>query len=138
MTLAEWIEKYNKKNPEDKYDPNPGYQLLFREDKGFCEVRIEENMILLGQLAGDGRFFKERAEEAARKLGLKEGGTYCIRKEIMAYIRLFGYRVEHTEEVAGGLKRYFCKHKSTGKWGIASPAFRYETGEYAYFITWEI
>ena len=96
-------------------------------------------MVILGQLAGDALFFKEKIEEAMHKLGIREGGTLCIRKEIRAYIRLFGYRIDRTEHLPDGTKRYFCSHRETGKWGQVSPAFRYDkTGELAYLITWEI
>ena len=139
MTLYEWIEFYNKKNPNDPFQPTEGFEFFFVVDKGFCEIRLLGDMVILGQLAGDARFFKEKVEEVARKLGIREGGTLCIRKEILAYIRLFGYRIDRTENLSDGTKRYFCSHRETGKWGQVSPAFTYDkTGELAYLITWEI
>ena len=120
-------------------NPTEGFTFFFVADKGFCEVRFLGGMVIIGQIAGDARFFKEKVEEAARKMDIREGGTLCIRKEIRAYIRLFGYRIDRTEHLPDGTKRYFCSHRETGKWGQVSPAFRYDkTGELAYLITWEI
>ena len=99
MTFSEWAAFYDKKNPEDPFSPTPGYDLYFVEAKGFCEVQFRETMAIIGQLAGDGRFFRDKVEEVARKLGIKEGGTICIRKEIRACIRLFGYRIEREEKL---------------------------------------
>ena len=139
MTFAEWAAFYDKKNPEDPFSPTPGYDLYFMPDKGFCEVRFTETMAIIAQTAGDGRFFRDKVEEVARKLGYKEGGTICIRKEIRAYIRLFGYRIDHVEELSDGTKRYYGIHKKTGKWALYSPGYTYDTtGELAYLVTWEI
>ena len=139
MTLDEWIALYNRKNPQDSFQPTEGYTFFFVPDKGFCEVLFLKNMVVIGQLAGDARFFKEKVEEAARELGIKEGGTICIRKEILAYIRLFGYRVARTEHLPDGTKRYHGIHRKTGKWARYSPGFTYDkTGELAYLVTWEI
>jgi hypothetical protein len=139
MTLEEWIAFYNRKNPHDPFVPTEGFDLYFREDKGFCEVRMTENTAMIAQLAGDARFFKDHVDEVARLLGVHEGGTCCVRRQIRAYIRLFGYRVERVEELGDGKRRYHCTHKETGKKGLVSPAFTYdETGEDAYYVTWEI
>jgi hypothetical protein len=139
MRFSEWAAFYDKKNPEDPFSPTPGYDLYFVADKGFCEVQFRETMAIIGQLAGDGRFFRDKVEEVARKLGIKEGGTICIRKEIRAYIRLFGYRIEREEKLPDGEIRYHARHKETGKRFRASPAFRYKgSGELGYYVTWEI
>ena len=139
MTLVEWIAFYNRKNPHDPFMPTEGFDFFFCPAHGFCEVRFLGDMVILGQLAGDARFFKEKVEEAARRLGIREGGTLCIRREILAYIRLFGYRIVRTEQLPDGTKRYYCAHRETGKWGLVSPGFTYDkTGDPAYLITWEI
>nr|DAS84523.1 MAG TPA: hypothetical protein [Caudoviricetes sp.] len=139
MTLDEWIAFYNRKNPQDLFQPTEGYEFFFVPDKGFCEVCFRADMVIIAQLAGDARYFKEKVEEAARELGIHEGGTICIRKEIRAYARLFGYRIERTEELPDGTRRYYATHRDTGKWFLASPGYTYdETGTTAYLVTWEI
>lgn len=136
MTLDEWIAFYNSKTPE-KFVRDERYEFFFSPEKGFCEVGMTKNMLVIHQLAGDARYWKNRVSKAARRIGLKMCGTWCIRKEILAYIRLFGYKIEYKEELPDGLSRYHCKNKK-GKHGLASPSFRYkDDGTQAYFITWE-
>ena len=135
-TLEEWIERYNKKNDEP-FARDIRYELAFNPDKGFCEFGQTESMIVIRGLCGDGKYFKERAEKMARAVGFSMCGAYCTRREIKAYIRLFGYVVEHTEETSDGLTRYICRHKDSNKQGRISPA--YKAGETPfYFVTWEV
>ena len=136
MTLDEWIALYNKKTPEP-FVRDERFELFFLPDKGFCEVGISGTLVVINQLAGDARFWKKHVSDMTRKIGLKKCGTWCIRKAILAYIRLFGYKIYKTEETADGIKRYYGIDNE-GKKGLASPAFRYESGEQAYFITWEV
>ena len=139
MTLYEWIGFYNRKNPQDPFQPTDGFELFYVPEKGFCEVLFLGDMVIVGQLAGDARFFKEHIDKVAAQMGIREGGTICIRKEIRAYIRLFGYRIDHVEELSDGTKRYYGSNKKTGKWALYSPGYTYDaTGELAYLVTWEI
>ena len=136
MTFDEWVEKYNKKTPEP-FKRDERFLLYFLPDKGFCEVGQTENMVIINQLCGDARFWKAKISEMARKIGIKKCGTWCIRQQVKAYIRLFGYKIVKTEDTADGLPRYYCIDKE-GKEGLMSPAFRYKSGgEQAYFVTWE-
>lgn len=136
MTLQEWIERYNKKTPEP-FKRDERFELFYLPDKGFCEVGQDGDMVIIHQLCGDARFWKDKVSEMARKIGAKTCGTWCIRKEIKAYIRLFEYRIIEEELLPDGLRRYLCEHKDNGKEGLVSPAFRFKSGEQAYFITWE-
>jgi hypothetical protein len=136
MTLEEWIERYNKKTPEP-FKRDERYEFFFLPDKGFCEVGQDGDMIIIHQLCGDARFWKEKVSEMARKIGAAKCGTWCVRQEVLAYIRLFGYKIYKREKTTEGLTRYYGIQKDTGKKGLMSPAFRFETGEQAYFVTWE-
>lgn len=136
MTLEGWIEKYNRKTPEP-FQRDERFELFFLPDKGFCEVGMTEDMIIIRQLCGDAGFWKDKVSAMARRMGKPMCGTWCIRREILAYIRLFGYRIIETEELPKQLKRYHCIHKDTGKKGLVSPAFQFKNGEQAYSITWE-
>ena len=135
-TFAEWVALYNKKTPEP-YKRDERFELFYDAEHGFCEVGQSGKFLIINQLAGDGRFWKEKVSAAARAAGIRICGTWCIRKGIRAYIRLFGYHIDHTEDAGGGLLRYFCKDKD-GRTGLCSPSFRYEDGTQAYFITWEV
>jgi hypothetical protein len=137
MRLKEWIARYNEKAPEP-FQRDRRFTLHFLPARGFCEVGQTADMLLIHQLCGDARFWRDRISSLARKLKKARCGTICIRPEIKAYIRLFGFRVEKEEPLPHGLFRYHCRHKETGKRGLASPAFQYlATGKTAYFITWE-
>ncbi len=136
MTLEEWIAKYNEKTPEP-FKRDERYSMFYLPDKGFCEVGRSGDLVVIHQLAGDARFWKKHVSDMARKIGVKVCGTWCVRKEILAYIRLFGYRIYKTEETGDGRKRYYGID-SEDKKGLASPAFTFADGTQAYFITWEV
>ena len=136
-TLEEWIAFYNRKASGDKFNRDNRYELYYLPDKGFCEIGMTSDMVIINQLAGDARFWKNEATKLAQKLGYKMCGTWCVRREIAAYIRLFGYKIVFTDEVADGLKRYHCIHRKTGKKGLVSPAYKDGTIQ-AYFVTWEV
>ena len=136
-TLDAWITIYNTKTPEP-FKRDERYALFFRPDKGFCEVAQTEDMFIINQLCGDARFWKDKVDETARKVNIKMAGTWCIRPAILAYIRLFDYKIEKEEELSDGRKRFFCRGRTTGKRANVSPAWTYASGETAYMITWEV
>lgn len=138
MDLFQWIAKYERKTGE-KFERDERFELFFLPEKGFCEIGQLKDMLVANQCCGDLLFWRDKINSAARKAeGIKVCGTWCIRKEIKAYIRLLGYRVEKTIELADGARQYICIHKDTGKKGRVSPAFKYKkSGRQAYFITWE-
>ena len=136
-TFNEWVCVYNAKTPEP-FRRDERYVLFFRPDKGFCEIGQTQDMLIINQLCGNARYWKDTLDSVARKTNIKTAGTWCIRPAVLAYIRLFGYMVEHSEELPDGLRRYYCRHKITGKQGLVSPAFKYKTGEQGYFVTWEV
>lgn len=138
MTLEEWIARYNEKNPQDPYERDERYMLLHDETHGFCECAFTPQMVYIGQICGDGRYWKRSIDDAARALGITHGGTIGIRGNALAYIRFFGYKVVRKEQLPDGLFRYHCIHKETGKGGLVSPSWTYEDGKHAYFITWEV
>ena len=136
-TLPEWIELYNRKTPEP-FKRDERFRLFFLPDKGFCEIGNTEKMIVINQLSGDGRFWKKFAEELARENRFKMCGTWCVRKQIKAWIRLFGFTVTETENFPDGLKR-FKGIDENGRKGRMSPAYDGKTGEFKnYYVTWEV
>lgn len=136
MTLEEWIARYNQKSPE-AFKPDARYQFYFHPDKGFCEIGFSKDMVIINQLCGDGRFWKKSVDRIGKEVGVHYGGTWCVRPAVRAYIRLFGYRVVEVEHLSDGTKRYHCLDEY-GRKGLVSPAFKYESGEQAYFVTWEV
>lgn len=136
-TLDEWISYYNRKTPE-KFERDERFELFFSPEKGFCEVGERGGIMIINQLAGDGRYWKALVSKAARASGIRVCGTWCIRKGIRAYIRLFGYEIERVERTKDGRERFFCVDDE-GRQAVVSPAFWYkDTKIQAYFVTWEV
>ncbi len=129
-TLEQWIALYNKKIPEG-FKRDKRFELFYLPAKGFAEVMDSGKMVVVNQLCGEFKFWRNLAERIARRLGYKVAGTICIRN-IEAYIRMAGFVPFHIEDTAQGY-RYFCRDKHTGQQGMASPA-----GEDTYYITWEV
>lgn len=134
-TIEQWIQKYNRKTPVP-FKRDERYDMFFLPDKGFCEIGQDKDMVIIHQLCGDARFWKDKVSKMAREIGAKQCGTWCIRHQLKAYIRLFGYTVYKTEKTSEGLERYYGVTHD-GKKGLMSPAFKFATGEQAYFVTWE-
>ena len=136
MPLDDWIAEYERKTGEE-FKPTPGFKLFFFPNRGFAEIRVTEKMIIVRQMCGEAKFWKDLVGFFAQALGIYHVGTYCIRN-IYAYIRLFGFHVVSTEDLNDGYKRLFCVDKYGNK-GQASPAWKStRTGVDAYYITWEV
>lgn len=138
MDMQSWIDKFNR-DTGDKFERDNRFELFFLPDKGFCELGTTDNMLIINQLCGDGRFWKDKVDEVARQLGsISFCGCTCIVRNIKAYIRLFGYKIESVVSLSDGASQFLCRHKKTGKEGKVSPAFIYkDTGRQAYYVTWE-
>lgn len=65
-TLDEWISYYNRKTPE-KFERDERFELFFSPEKGFCEVGERGDIMIINQLAGDGRYWKALVSKAARR-----------------------------------------------------------------------
>jgi len=135
VTLEEWIAKYNEKSPEP-FQENTGYALYFEMEKGFCEIGFTKDMVIINQMCGDGRWWKDAVDRIAETAGLHHIGTWATRS-VKGYIRRFGYRIYQTENLIDGTKRYFFIDDNNHK-GIASPAYRNADGTLTYYLTWEI
>lgn len=129
-TLDEWIALYNKKNYEE-FKRDEKFGLFYLPEKGFAEIVDSGKMIIVNQMCGEFKFWRDVAEKLSRHRGYKVAGTICIRP-ILAYIRLAGFKIDRIEETNLG-DRYFCTDKRTGQKGQASPA-----GKDTWFITWEV
>ena len=96
-----------------------------------------KGMIIIHQLCGDAKFWKQVGEVLALEHGMKALGTWCIR-DIEPYIKFFNAEIERMEELPDGLKRYHCRFKDTGKPATCSPRFKTDNGKIGYMVTWEI
>ena len=135
-SFEEWVKIYEKKTGTE-FKPDPRAKLKFEPDKGFAEYGVTKDMVIIGQLCGDAKYWKNLGEELARHLGLNHLGTWCIRK-IEPYIKFFNVEIEMVEEAGEGLKRYHGRFKGTGKRALFSPRSRNSAGHIVYHVTWEI
>ena len=136
MTLDEWIAYYNSKTPE-AFKPKESLAFLFDPDKGFCEVGMDKDCVYIGQVAGDWRFWKAKAEDIARKMGCRHGSVFLCRRSILAYIRLLGYKVMGKEDI-NGYTKYVCAHRESGKYALVFPTGRFLHDVHIYYVEWEV
>lgn len=129
-TLEQWIDRYNKKIPEG-FKRDERFALFYLPDKGFAEITDAGKMVIVNQMCGEFKYWRELAERISRRLGYKVAGTIVIRN-IEAYIRMAGFVPYRIEETTQG-RRYFCTDKHSGQKGQASPA-----GKGTYYVTWEV
>ena len=135
-TLDEWIELYEKKTGAE-FKHAPLCRLAYFPDRGFAEFAAYKDMIIIHQLCGDAKFWKQVGEVLAMEHGLNHLGTWCLR-DIEPYIKFFNAEIESVEELPEGLKRYHCRFKDTGKPAMCSPRFKRDDGKITYMVTWEI
>ena len=128
--LEEWIALYNKKNYEE-FRRDEKFGLFYLAEKGFAEIADTGEMIIVNQMCGEFKYWRDLIEQMSRASKYKVAGTICIRS-ILPYIRLAGFKIDRTEETNLG-KRYFCTDKHTGQKGQASPS-----GKDTWLITWEV
>ena len=133
--IEEWIEKYDSK-VERKFTIDTRYKLLYNDEKGFCQIMKDGEMLIVKATCGDIKYWRGIIEECARQNGLKKIGTCCIRK-IKPYIRLNGFEITKTEETAEGIK-YYGEDKKTRQKGEAIPAEKLQNGERSYYVIWEV
>ena len=135
-TLKEWIQLYEKKTGT-KFEPNPRGTIMFYPERGFAEIGSTKDMVIIGQVSGDAKFWKQTAEVMAKERRITHLGTWCIRN-IKAYMKFFGAEIERIEDAGEGYERYHCRLKDTGKPALFSPTAINSAGNVVYMVTWEI
>ena len=138
-TFEEYIKIYEKKT-KDKFVQNKACKLFYLPERGFCELMVAPNnsMITIYQVCGDGKFWKDFATLFAQILGIKKLGSICIRENILAYIRLWGYKVTKKEPLSDGSFIYYAENNE-GKKARVAPTYIYDDKtRISYFVTWEV
>ena len=136
-TIDEWIELYEKKTKLKYETPDPRTRRFYFPDRGFAEIGIASDMVVIVQTSGEGLFWKQVAEILAAERGITHLGCWVVR-DIEPYIKLFGIEVEKTEEKEKGFKRYYDKFKDNGKKVLLTPQGKISNGNIRYIATWEI
>lgn len=133
-SLKEWIDIYEKKTG-DKFDMPVGYRLMYMAERGFASMKpdYEGRMMIVYQVCGDAKFWRDYAELVGSTVGMNCVGTICTR-HIEPYIRCFGWEVLEKEDVEGQY-RYWCQD-SIGRLAICTYKNTDEkTGEPNYWVT---
>lgn len=136
-TLEEWIELYEKKTNLKYEEPDKRTIRFFFPDRGFAEIGAAKDMVVIGQMSGDGVFWKQVAEVLAMERGITHLGSWLVRNP-ETYLKLFGVEIENVEEAVPDMKRYYGKFKDTGKKVLITPEGRMTNGNVRYIVTWEI
>lgn len=137
-SLKDWIELYEAKVKEKAELPS-GFSLVYLADRGFTILKpdTESKMMVIYQVCGDGKFWRDYAELKALELGLEVLGSICVRR-FAPYIRAFGWELLDTECYINNDEthhRYLCQD-STGRAVLFShKGFDEDTGEPQYWVT---
>lgn len=129
-SMNKWIERYNKKIPEG-FKRDERFALFYSPEKGFAEIGDSGKIIIVNQVCGELKYWRDVAEHIARKRGRSHICTFCLRP-ILPYMRLAGVKVNETLPTKFG-EAYFFEDKSTWQKGYAKPA-----SDGSYFIVWEV
>lgn len=86
MTLKEWIKKYEEKSGEKHVNP-AGFETLYDKDKGYAQIKKDGKFLIVYEVCGDGKYWRDRAEKAALEKDCSWLFTICVRN-ILPYIRL--------------------------------------------------
>ena len=141
-TLEEYIKKYEEKT-RDKFKPKDGFKLFYLPDRGFCEIGVttvfdKQKMMIIYQLCGDGKFWRDFALLLAQTLKIDKLGSICIRKNIKAYIRFWGFKITKKEPLNDGSFIYYAQN-TEGKTARLSPIHIHDdTSRISYLVTWEV
>lgn len=107
LSLASWVEIYEKKTGE-RADFPEGYRLFYLAERGFALMKPcpEDKMMIIYEVCGDAKFFRDLAEIYACSMGLEYISTICTR-HIKPYIRAFGWKILEQQE-KDGQYRFIC------------------------------
>lgn len=133
-SLREWIEIYEKKT-KDTFEVPAGYRLLYLAERGFVQLKpdFEGKIMLVYQLCGDAKFWRDFAELVCSTMGLECVSTICTR-HIEPYIRGFGWEILQKED-NNGHYRYWCQD-SIGRLVVCTfKNINSDTGEPNYWVT---
>lgn len=133
-TIKEWIEIYEKKTSE-KFNPKSDRQTVFDSEKGFCQIGFSGAKLFVYQVCGDGKYWRNLVERLARRFGVEICETYCVRKNIRAFIRLLGYRITKVDEKNN--PKHFWVEDANGNPAVACECV-FKNGKHGYRILWAV
>lgn len=130
-SLEEWIQRYEEKTGDEFMLP-AGFQLWWLPNRGFAQMRLYEDLVIVYQLCGDIHFWYDIACLIAMMNGAKAVSTIST-VSIRPYLRLLHFKVKQTEEKEGKY-RFLCEDMY-GRKVVATYRSTDDTGADTYFVT---
>jgi hypothetical protein len=90
--VQRWIDLYNRKSNQPFHIPE-GHRLLADLEKGFLSFEVDGEVLYVGVVSGDGRYWNEIIDQLAHKYHCKEIRFGTLRKSPAAFTRKYGYKV---------------------------------------------
>lgn len=133
-SLKEWVKIYEEKTG-DKAELPAGYRLFYLAERGFASMKpsLEDKMMVVYQVCGDAKFWRDHAELYAATMGLDYVASICTR-HIKPYIRGFGWSII-SEQCINGQYRFNCQDSIGRKVIITHKDINDITGEPEYWVT---
>lgn len=142
-SFKEWADIY-KSETNDNLNLLPGFRVYYLPNRGFAAMKVdfEAKMLIIDQLSGDARFWRDMAEVCmAQANNLDVIATTCTRN-IMPYMRLFGATLLDSEEISISYKdgcgkklyRYLFQDE-IGRAVMCSPRCINKDGNVEYWVT---
>ena len=125
-TPEKWVEWYEKKTG-DTFTLPEGYTVNFHERRGMATFKpdLENRMLVVGYVIGDGRFWHDAIEMIAKQNGFRYIATICTR-DVKAYIRFWKYKIIKQWD-KDGQKRYLARNSIHG-YSVHSSGRKAEAG----------
>jgi len=110
-TPEKWVEWYEKKTG-DSFTLPEGYTVNYHPYRGMATFKpdIENKMLVVGYVIGDGRFWHDAIEMIAKQNGFRYIATICTR-DVKAYIRFWKYKIVKQWD-KDGQKRFLAKNRA--------------------------
>ena len=138
-SLKEWADFYTLKT-DDIVNRLPGFRLYYLPNRGFATMKVdfEAKMLIIDQVAGDGKFWRDMAEVCmAQANGLDVIATSCNR-DLMVYMRYFDAELLDAEFVGieSGMRLFrYLFQDNIGRAVLASPRCINKNGKVEYWVT---
>ena len=131
-TPEEWVRWYEEKTG-DTFTLPDGYSVNYHLHRGImvCKPVVEEKMLVIEYVIGDGKFWYDVAEMLALQNGLRYIATICTR-DVYAYIRFWGYRILKAWD-NDGAKR-FLGIDDSGRYGTVTYGGKDQAGQDTYIV----
>lgn len=138
-TLQGWIDMYEKKT-KDKFAVPNGFRLMYLPERGYTinKIDVENDMVMVYSVCGDGRFWFDMAKLQASQVGINHVCS-IVTRHIKPYIKFMGFEILKEWEYQGKLShaehRYLCQDELGRKVIFTGRCYDEATKEEDYFVT---